>query len=63
MTLSRRSFLKVLAVIPVVAMFLPKKVPTIPEPEIKKFGTKSSRFDGKGIYGDDEGEIGVLTND
>jgi hypothetical protein len=42
--LSRRSFLKGLAALPVVAMFLPKEVPATPKLEFKKFGTKSSRF-------------------
>jgi hypothetical protein len=58
MTLSRRSFLKGLAALPLVAAFLPKEVQasvpvyltkgnSLGKTEFKKFGTESSRFDGK----------------
>jgi hypothetical protein len=50
MTLSRRSFLKGLAALPLVAAFLPKEVPALPEQKFKKFGTESSHFDGKYEY-------------
>jgi hypothetical protein len=52
MTLSRRSFLKGLAVLPAVVALLPKEVPAAValEPKFKKFGMESSHFDGNGIY-------------
>jgi hypothetical protein len=57
MTLSRRSFLKGLAALPLVAAFLPKEAQasvsvyltkgnSLGKTEFKKFGTESSRFDG-----------------
>lgn len=60
MTISRRSFLKGLAALPLVAAFLPKEVPTetveyfstdgkriFNRIKVEKFGTESSHCDGK----------------